>query len=113
MENSLQQYFQVFHDPIADVLDHICSKSLSTLANYELEKSANINFIRQPVSLSFSAGVSLQSSSKDLQSYQESNEEYFCFVFDHQEKLFIHEFRILFSTCCSHLGRKAQMLGKF
>ena len=39
IENGLQQYFQVFHDPIADVLDDIYSQSTSPLANYELEKS--------------------------------------------------------------------------
>ena len=45
MENRLQQYFQVFHEPIADVLDDICSKSPSPLANCEPEKSVDINLI--------------------------------------------------------------------
>ena len=91
--DTFQQSFQVFHDPIADVLDDIYSKIPSPLANCEPEKSVDINLIRQPTSLYCSAGVSLQSSYQDLQSYQESSEEDFCFVFDHQEKLVIHEFQ--------------------
>ena len=92
IENRLQQSLQAFHDPIANVLDDICSKIPSPLANYELEKNVDINLIRQLTSLSCSAGVSLQSSYQDLQTYQESNEKYFCFFVDHQEKIVIHEF---------------------
>ena len=62
MENRLQQSLQVFHDPIADVLDDIYSKSPSPLDKYEPEKNVDINLIRQSTSLSCSAGVSLQSS---------------------------------------------------
>ena len=83
MENRLQQSFQVFHDPIADVLDDIYSKIPSPLANCEPEKSVDINLIRQPTSLSCSAGVSLPSSYEGLQSYEETNEEDFFSVWDH------------------------------
>jgi len=46
IENGLQQSFQVFHDPIADVLDDIYSQIPSPLANCELEKSIDTNLIR-------------------------------------------------------------------
>jgi len=71
IENGLQQSFQVFHDPIADVLDDVCSQSPSPLANCELDKSIDTNLIRQPVSLSFSTGVSSQSLDKSLHSWYE------------------------------------------
>ena len=71
IENGLQQSFQVFHDPIADVLDDVCSQSLSPLTTCELETCADINLIRQPVSLSFLAGVSSQSSKQSLHSWYE------------------------------------------
>ena len=70
-----QQFFQVFHDPVADVLDDIYSKIPSPLANYELENIGDINLIRKHTSLSCSASVSLRSLYQYLQSYQESNEE--------------------------------------
>ena len=55
--DTLQQSFQVFHDPIADVLDEVCSQSFSPLSICELETCADMNLIQQPVSLSFSAEV--------------------------------------------------------
>ena len=45
MENMVEQSLQVFHDPIVDVFDDVCSKSPSPLANYELEKKFDINLI--------------------------------------------------------------------
>ena len=45
IQNVLQQYFQVFHDPIADVLDDVCSQSPSPLANCELERSIDTSLI--------------------------------------------------------------------
>ena len=71
IENGLQQYFQVFQNPIADVLDDVCSQSLSPLSTGELETCADINLIRQLVSLSFLAGVSSQSSKQSLHSWYE------------------------------------------
>ena len=53
MKNRFPQSFQNFHDPIANVLDDICSKIPSPLANCEPEKSVDINLIRQPVSSSY------------------------------------------------------------
>jgi len=47
IESGLQQSFQFFHDPIADVLDDICSQSPSPLANCELGRSIDTNLIRQ------------------------------------------------------------------
>ena len=93
MENRLQQCFQVFHDHISDVLDDICSKIPSPLANCENENNVDINLIRQLASFSYTTGVSLRRSRQDLKSYQESNEEDYCFVVDHQEKIVIHEFQ--------------------
>ena len=71
IENGLQQSFQVFHDPIADVLDDVYSQILSPLANCKLEKRIDTNLIRQLVSLSFSTGVSSQSSDESLHSWYE------------------------------------------
>ena len=71
IENGLQQSFQVFHDPIADVLDDVCSQSPSPLTTCELETCIDTNLIRQLVSLSFSAGVSSQSSDQSLHSWYE------------------------------------------
>ena len=69
--DTLQQSFQVFHDPIADVLDEVCSQSLSPLTTCELETCADMNLIRHPVSLSFSAKVSSQGSDQSLHSWYE------------------------------------------
>ena len=46
IENGLQQSFQAFHDPIADVLDEVCSQSLSPLTICELEMCIDTNLIR-------------------------------------------------------------------
>ena len=67
----LQQSFQVFHDPIADVLDEVCSQSFSPLTTCELETCVDMNLIRQPVSLSFSAEVSSQGLDQHLHSWYE------------------------------------------
>ena len=69
--DTLQQSFQVFHDPIADVLDEVCSQNLSPLSTCEFETCADMNFIRQPVSSSFSAGVSSQGSNQSLHAWYE------------------------------------------
>ena len=69
--DTLQQSFQVFHDPIADVLDEVCSQSLSPLTTCELETCADMNLIRQPVSFSFSAEVASQGSDQSLHSWYE------------------------------------------
>jgi len=66
-----EQSCQVFHDPIADVLDEVCSQSLSPFTMCELETCADMNLIRQPVSLSFSAEVSSQGSDQSLHSWYE------------------------------------------
>jgi len=56
------------------VLDEVCSQSPSPLANYQLAKSIDTNLIRQPVSLSFSPGVSSQSSNESLHSWYEEKQ---------------------------------------
>ena len=71
IENGLQQSFQIFHDPIADVLDEVCSQSLSPLTTCELETCADMSLIRQPVSFSFSIEVSSQGSDQSLHSWYE------------------------------------------
>ena len=73
-ENGLQQSFQNFHDPIADVLDDVCSQSPSPLTTCELEMCADIKLIWKPVSLSFSAGVSSQSSDESFHSWYEEKQ---------------------------------------
>jgi hypothetical protein len=67
----MQQSSQFLQDPIADVLDDMCSQSLVPLASYEIKRSYDIDLIRQLTSWSCSTGVSLQSSSENLQPYQE------------------------------------------
>ena len=69
--DTLQQSFQVFHDPIADVLDEVCSQSLSPSTTCELETCADMNLIRQPVSFSFSTEVSSQGSDQSFHSWYE------------------------------------------
>ena len=69
--DTLQQSFQVFHDPIADVLDEVCIPSLSPLTTCELETCADMDLIRQPVSFSFLAEVSSQGSDQHLHSWYE------------------------------------------
>jgi len=73
IENGFQQSFHVFHDPIADVLDEVCSQSLSPLNTFELETCADMNLIRQTVSLSFSVGVLSQGSDQSLHLWYEEN----------------------------------------
>jgi len=65
----LQQSFQVFHDPIIDVLDDVYSQSPCPIC--ELEASIDTNLIQQPASLSFSAGVSSQSLDESFHSWNE------------------------------------------
>jgi hypothetical protein len=67
----IQQSSQFRHDPIADVLDDLCSQSLVPLASYELKISYDIELIRQPASWSCSTRVSFQSSAENLHPYQE------------------------------------------
>jgi len=57
IENGLQQPFQIFHDPIANVLDDVYSSNPSPLTTCDLETCVDINLIRQLVSLLFSAFV--------------------------------------------------------
>lgn len=74
IENRLQQPFQVFHDTIAEVLDDVFSQTPSPLATCEIQTSIDTSLIRKPVSLSFSAGVSSQSSYESLHSWYEEKE---------------------------------------
>jgi len=71
IENELQHSFQVFHDRIADVLDDVCGQSPSPLAKCELETRIDTNWIQQPVSLSFSVGVSSHILEESLHSWYE------------------------------------------
>ena len=80
------------------MLNDSCCKIPSPLANHVPEKNVNNNLIRQPTSLSCSTDVSLQSPYQGLRSYEETNEEYFCFVRDHQQSLVIHEFQDPFDS---------------
>jgi hypothetical protein len=63
----MQESSQFFQDPVANILDDLCSQCLVPLASYELKSSYDKNLIRQPDSLSCSIGVSLQSSLENLQ----------------------------------------------
>lgn len=45
IENGLKWSFQVFQNPIADVLDDVCSQIPSPLDNCELEKCIDTNLL--------------------------------------------------------------------
>ena len=53
------------------MLDDVGNQSPSPLTICKLEMCTDINLIRQPISLSFSAGVSSQSSKQSLHSWYE------------------------------------------
>jgi hypothetical protein len=65
LHNNLQQSSQCLQDPIADMLDNICSQI--PLADYEPTNRDDKNLIRKPSSLYFLVGVSLKSFSENLQ----------------------------------------------
>jgi hypothetical protein len=67
----IKQSSQSMQDPIADVLDDLCCQSHGSFSSYELKSSYDIDMIRQSLSWSVSAGVSFQSSTENLQPYQE------------------------------------------
>ena len=47
ISNRLQPSSQVFHDPIADMLDNECIQSLSPLTNYEFQNQNDKGFNSQ------------------------------------------------------------------
>ena len=71
----MQQSFQFLQDPISDVLDYLCCQSHFLSCSYGMKICYDIDMIRQSTPLSFSAEVSLQSPSENLQPYQEFFED--------------------------------------
>jgi hypothetical protein len=71
----MQQSFQFLQDPISDVLDYLCCQSHFPSCSYGMKICYDIDMIRQSTPLSFSAEVSLQSPSENLQPYQEIFED--------------------------------------
>ena len=80
------------------MLDDVCCKNSSPSANHVSEENVDNDPIRQPTSLFCSSDVSSQRPYQDLQSYEETNEEDFCFVWDQQQSLVIHEFQDPFDS---------------
>ena len=60
------QSSQTFYDPIARVLDDVCYKNSSSLANHVSEKNVDDNLIQRSPSLSCLTDFSLQSLYQDL-----------------------------------------------
>jgi hypothetical protein len=71
----MQQSVQFLQDPISDVLDDLCCQSLPPSSSYGIKRCYDIDMIRQSTSLSFSAEVTLQSPSEQLQPCQEMHED--------------------------------------
>jgi len=93
-----QQSFQVFDDPIARVLDDVFYKSSSLLANHVLDKNVGNNITQKSPSLSRLIYFSLQSPYQGLQSSEEIDKGYFCFVWNQQESMVIHEIQDPFDS---------------
>jgi hypothetical protein len=71
----MQQSFQFLQDPISNVLDDLCCQSHFPSSSYGMKSCYDIDMVRQPASLSFSAEVSLHSPSEHLQPYHEFFED--------------------------------------
>jgi hypothetical protein len=67
----MKQSSQFLQDPISYVLDDLCFQTHGSFSSYELKRSYDIDMIRQSLSWSVLAGVSFQSSTKNLQPSQE------------------------------------------
>lgn len=63
MRNKLQQYFQVFYDPITDMLDNEWNQNFSSWNNYEIHDQGDKGFISQKFQW---VEISSQSLSKNL-----------------------------------------------
>lgn len=73
------------------MLDDVCCKSSSPLANHVLEKNVDNNLIQNSPSLSCLTYCSLHSPYQGLQSYEEIDKGDFCSVWNQQKNLVIHE----------------------
>jgi hypothetical protein len=71
----MQQSVQFLQDPISDVLDDWCCQSLPPSSSYGIKRCYDIDMMRQSTSLSFSAEVTLQSPSEQLQPCQAMHED--------------------------------------
>lgn len=80
--DTLQQSFQVFYDRIARVLDDVCCKSSSPLANHVIEENVDNNLIQKWPSLSCLTNCSFHSPYQCLQSFEEIDKGEFCFVWN-------------------------------
>ena len=92
-----QQSSQVFDDPIARVLDDVCCKSSSPLANHVPENNVDNNLIQKLTSLSCLTYF-LQSSHQCLQSYEEIDKGDFCSVWNQQQSLVMLEIQDPFDS---------------
>ena len=66
----MQQYFKIFHDPIADMLDNERIQSISSFIDYELQDQDDKNFLKQTFS---SVEISSQSLSENLKVSQNNH----------------------------------------
>lgn len=71
MCNKLQQSFQVFYDPMADMLDDGCNQNFSSLTNYEIPDQDHKGFISQTFQ---SLEISSQSLSENMQGGKDEND---------------------------------------
>ena len=77
----MQQSSQVFDDPIAHVLDDVCYKNSTPLANHVPEKNVDNNLVQNSISLCCSTNFS----------YEEIDKGDFFFVWNQLQILVIHE----------------------
>jgi len=77
-----QQSSQIFDDPIARVLDDVCCKSSSPLANHVPDKNVDNNLIQKSPSFSCLIDCSLHTPYQGLQSYEEIDKGDFCSIWN-------------------------------
>ena len=80
------------------MLDDVCCKSSSPLANHVPEKNIDDNLLQRSPAFSCLTYFSLQSPHQGLQSHEEIDEGDFCSVCNQQRSLVFHEFQDPFDS---------------
>jgi len=80
------------------VLDDVSCKSSSPLANHVPNKNVDNNLIQKSPSLSRLTYFSLQSPYQGLQSSEEIDKGYFCYVWNQKQSMVIHEIQDPFDS---------------
>ena len=104
-----QQSSQVFDDPFARLLDDVCCKSSSPLANHVLERKVDHNLIQKSPSLSCLIDFSLQSPFQGCSHMRRLIKETFVLFGISNRVWLLTKFRILLIACCCHQRKIAKM----